>query len=209
MHLERDFVVVLKPVGVLSQAGAGDNMPALLQAQLGGEIYPIHRLDRAVSGVMVYARNQKTAGTLSKAVQEGRMKKEYLAVVSGRPEQQGVLEDLLLHDRQKNKSYVVKRMRGGVKKAKLSYCVLAEAAGHSLVQVRLYTGRTHQIRVQFASRGMPLMGDGRYGGGSGEIALASVRLSFPHPRDGAMCVYSHLPDSLGAFTALPELIDMD
>lgn len=209
LHLERDYVVVLKPAGVLSQAGTGENMPELLQKQLGGEIYPIHRLDREVEGVMVYARNQKTAGSLSKMVQEGRMKKEYLAVVSGRPEKQGIYEDLLLHDRNKNKSYVVKRMRGGVKKAKLSYCLLEQTEEYSLVQVRLYTGRTHQIRVQFASRGMPLVGDGRYGGGSGKIALASVRLSFPHPVRKEMCVYSYLPDSLGEFTGLPELAEME
>lgn len=209
IHLEKDFVVCIKPVGVLAQSGTGENMISLLQGQLGGEIYPIHRLDRGVGGIMVYARNAKAAGSLSRAVQEGTMKKEYLAVLSGVPEEKsGELEDLLLHDSRKNKSYVVKRLRGGVKKAKLSYSLRMEQNGHSLVQVRLFTGRTHQIRVQFASRKMPLLGDGRYGGGSGEIALCSVRLTFPHPVERRMCVYSALPEKLGDFSELPSLVDM-
>lgn len=212
IHLEKDFVVCLKPSGVLSQAGkeGEDTMISLLAAQLGGEIYPVHRLDREVGGVMVYARSSKAAGALSKLIQEGKMKKEYLAAVNGAPaEDMGVLEDLLLHDSKKNKSYVVSRMRGGVKKAKLSYQVQSRQEDRSLVQVRLFTGRSHQIRVQFASRKMPLIGDGRYGGGSGKIALWSVRLSFPHPRTGKMFAFSCLPENLGGFTEIPQLVDME
>lgn len=212
LHLEKDFVVCLKPSGVLSQAGKeGENtMISLLSSQLGGEIYPVHRLDREVGGVMVYARTQKAAAALSKLIQEGKMKKEYLAAVNGAPEaDSGVFEDLLLHDNRKNKSYVVSRMRGGVKKARLSYQVLGKEKDKTLVQVRLFTGRSHQIRVQFASRRMPLLGDGRYGGGSGKIALWSVRLSFPHPGRKEMCTFSYLPENLGGFTAIPGLIDMD
>lgn len=210
LHQEKDFVICVKPAGVLSQAGTGDHMIALLQAQLGGEIYPVHRLDREVSGVMVYARTGKAAAGLSRAIQEGAMKKEYLAVVCGDPEHdQGILEDLLLHDSRKNKSFVVNRMRAGVKKAKLGYCVLQREGGHSLIQVRLFTGRTHQIRVQFASRKMPLLGDGRYGGGSGKIALASVRLTFPHPTRREMCSYTFVPESLGGFSGVIDLVDME
>ena len=212
LHLEKDFVMCLKPSGVLSQTGKeGENtMISLLSSQLGGDIYPVHRLDREVGGVMVYARTQKAASALSKLIQEGKMKKEYLAAVNGAPEaDSGVFEDLLLHDARKNKSYVVSRMRGGVKKARLSYQVLGKEEDKTLVQVRLFTGRSHQIRVQFASRRMPLVGDGRYGGGSGKIALWSVLLSFPHPGRKEMCTFSHLLDNLGGFTEIPELADMD
>lgn len=212
IHLHEDFVVCLKPAGLLSQTGkpGEETMLSLLEAQLGGTVYPVHRLDREVSGVMVYARTAKAAGALGKAIQEGRMKKEYLAVIHGAPEMEtGILEDLLLHDNRKNKSFVVNRMRGGVKKARLSYQVLAGNGEQSLVQVRLFTGRTHQIRVQFASRRLPLVGDGRYGGGSGKIALWSVRLSFPHPTKKEMCVFSCLPEALGGFREIPELTNME
>jgi 23S rRNA pseudouridine1911/1915/1917 synthase len=159
---------------------------------------------------MVYARTKDAAAALSQNIQAGTVKKEYLAVVQGKPEQEtGILEDLLLHDARKNKSYVVKRLRNGVRKAKLSYQVLVTQAGRSLIQVRLFTGRTHQIRVQFASRQMPLQGDGRYGGGSGKIALWSVRLTFPHPKTGKLCVFQLLPESLGEFQSFPPLAEME
>ena len=212
LYLEKDFVVCLKPSGVLSQAGkpGEDTMISLLTQQLGGEIYPVHRLDREVGGLMVYARTGKAAAALSKMIQEGQMKKEYLAVVHGIPEEEsGIYEDLLLHDKGKNKSYVVSRMRGGVKKAKLSYRVLKQEKDRSLVQIRLYTGRTHQIRVQFSSRKLPLVGDGRYGGGSGRIALWSVRLTFPHPGRKETCTFSAMPRELGAFTDIPPLATME
>lgn len=204
------FVVCLKPRNVLSQAGkpGEPSMLDLLKDQLGGEIYPVHRLDRQVGGVMVYARTQRAAAELSRAIQQGTMKKEYLAVVRGGPEEDaGEMQDLLLHDARKNKSYVVSRMRAGVKKARLSYRVLMREADRTLVQVRLFTGRTHQIRVQFASRQLPLLGDGRYGGGSGEIALWSVRLTFPYGKKN-LCV-SALPQQLGGFAEFPPLQTME
>jgi 23S rRNA pseudouridine1911/1915/1917 synthase len=210
IYLDKDLVVCCKPRGLLSQAGGQEDMISRLESQLGGEIYPVHRLDREVGGVMVYARTKDAAAALSQSIQAGTVKKEYLAVVLGKPEQeQGILEDLLLHDARKNKSYVVKRMRSGVRKAKLSYQVLETREGKSLVQVRLFTGRTHQIRVQFASRQLPLQGDGRYGGGSGKIALWSVRLTFPHPRTKKLCVFQLLPDSLGDFQSFPPLAEME
>ena len=204
------FVVCLKPRNVLSQAGkpGETSMPGLLKEQLGGEIYPVHRLDRQVGGVMVYARTQEAAAELSRAIQQGTMKKEYLAVVHGGLEaDSGEMQDLLLHDARKNKSYVVSRMRAGVKKARLSYRVLNREEDRTLVQVRLFTGRTHQIRVQFASRQLPLLGDGRYGGGSGEIALWSVRLTFPY--GGKTLCFGALPDSLGGFSTFPALQTME
>ena len=204
------FAVCLKSRNVLSQTGKpGDqSMIDLLKEQLGGEIYPVHRLDRQVGGVMVYARTQKAAAELSRAIQQGTMKKEYLAVVHGDPQEDaGEMQDLLLHDARKNKSYVVSRMRAGVKKARLSYRVLAREEDRTLVQVRLFTGRTHQIRVQFASRKLPLIGDGRYGGGSGDIALWSVRLTFPY--GGKTLCFGALPDSLGGFSTFPALQAME
>lgn len=204
-----DVVVCIKPKGVLSQNGEGESMISLLRDQLGGEIFPIHRLDREVSGVMVYARTKRGAGFLSEQVQQGRMKKEYLAVVQGRPEApEGVMEDLLLHDNRRNKSFVVDRQRKGVRGAKLSYCVLDSDGERSLVQVRLFTGRTHQIRVQFSYRSMPLAGDGRYGGGKGSIHLHSCRVTFIDPAIKKEVSFSSLPEEFWP-KDIPELKEME
>ena len=179
-------VVCVKPVGIAAQGTDPQALPQLLAAQLGCEVYPVHRLDQTVGGVMVYAKTAKEAARLTQSMGEGGMQKTYLAVLTGCPEEtSGTLEDLLFHDRVKNKTYVVRRPRGGVKKAVLSYEILAEAEGLSLARVRLQTGRTHQIRVQFASRGFPLLGDGKYGSRiKGDIALQSARLRFIHPDTG-------------------------
>ena len=168
-----DFVVCIKPVGIASQNDKAQDVVKLLAQQSGSTIFPVHRLDTAVGGTMVFAKNQKTAANLSKQVQDGTFKKKYLAVVSGRPEaDSAILEDLLFKDSSKNKSYVVKRERKGVKKAKLGYELVSYSENMSLLKILLYTGRSHQIRVQFASRKLPLIGDGKYGSKDNRCTVA-------------------------------------
>ena len=192
LYTDNRIVVCLKPAGVLSTDEPG-GMPELLRRALGesetGCVRVVHRLDQPVGGVMVYAKTAQEAARLTQAMGQGQMQKTYLAVLTGCPaEKAGTLEDLLFHDRVKNKTYVVKRMRGGVKQAKLHYEILARQDGLSLVRIRLETGRTHQIRVQFASRGLPLLGDGKYGSRCGRCtcALWSYRLSFPDGKGEAV-----------------------
>ena len=177
LYADAEIVVCIKPIGLDSET----ELPAALKETLGGEIYPVHRLDKNVGGVMVYARTKAAAAALSKAVQEGRMVKEYVALVHGTPPECGDWEDLLWKDSKKNKVFVVKRTRGGVKKARLEFVRLS-VGEESLVRIRLHTGRSHQIRVQFASRGFPLVGDHKYGARDSSPApmLFSCKLTFPH-----------------------------
>lgn len=185
LYSDKDLAVCIKPVGLDSEA----EVPGALKEQLGGEVFPLHRLDKNVGGVMVYARTKAAAAALSKAIQNGDMVKEYVAKVHGEPPQSGVLTDLLFKDSRKNKVFVVKKARTGVKEAKLQYRHL----GDGLVHVRLFTGRSHQIRVQFSSRGFPLVGDHKYGSRSEESApmLFSCRITFPYK--GKIYRYSALP----------------
>lgn len=192
---DESLVVCLKPPGLLSQDGPGGSLPEVLRQELQCEIFPVHRLDREAGGAMVYAKTSRAAGALSGAVSRREFRKEYLCIVHGQPEEpEGVFRDLLLHDKARNKSFVVQRMRGGVKEASLAYRTLAVREGMALVSVDLHTGRTHQIRVQFASRGMPLLGDRKYGGGPGELALWSARLGFSHPASRQMMEFAALPE---------------
>ncbi len=176
LYSDREIAVIIKPVGMDSEHA----VPTALAAQLGGEVFPIHRLDRNVGGVMVYARTKQAAAALSKLVQEGQLVKEYRALVHGVPPENGVLEDFLFKDSRRNKVFVVKKERKGVKKASLEYTRLTHHSP-ALLHIRLHTGRSHQIRVQFASRGFPLVGDHKYGSRdeAKEPALFSCRISFP------------------------------
>lgn len=188
---DRDLAVCIKPVGLDSET----EVPKELKEQLGGEIFPIHRLDKNVGGVMVYARNKKAAAALSKSVQEGTMVKEYLALVHGTPPETGDWEDLLWKDSRQNKVFVVKRQRAGVKKARLEYKVLRPGP-ESLVRVRLHTGRSHQIRVQFSSRGFPLIGDHKYGSRDTRTAPMLFSCCIHFPWNGNMVTFEAEPEWL-------------
>ena len=189
LYSDKALAVCVKPVGLDSE----QEVPAALIQALGGEIFPIHRLDKNVGGVMVYARTRQAAAALSRAIQEGSMVKEYVALVHGTPPETGDWEDLLFKDSAKNKVFVVKKERKGVKKAQLEYRVLTSGPD-SLVRIRLHTGRSHQIRVQFASRGYPLAGDHKYGARDDLAApmLFSCRISFPW--QGSLRSFEALPD---------------
>lgn len=188
LFYDREIAVCVKPVGMDSE----HEVPQQLSEQLGGDIFPLHRLDKNVGGVMVFARTRPTAAKLSQTIQNGDMVKEYVALVHGTPPESGDWEDLLFKDSRKNKVFVVKKQRSGVKWARLAYRVLREGS-ESLVQVRLFTGRSHQIRVQFSSRGFPLVGDHKYGSRAAETEpmLFSARITFPY--NGRTHTFSALP----------------
>ncbi len=198
LYEDNSIIVAVKPTDAVSeQAPDGRGFADLLAAHVGGYIGVVHRLDRGVGGVMVYAKTPAAAASLSRAIAAHEMQKEYLALVHGAlPEPSGSMRDLLFHDRTKNKTFVVDRARKGVKEALLDYETLRlhEEESHvqySLVKIRLHTGRTHQIRVQFSHRGHPLLGDGKYGAHDRcPIALFCHRLAFLHPVTRKQLVFS-------------------
>ena len=179
LFYDDEIAVVEKPVGLDSEQG----VPQALTQQLGGSFYAVHRLDVNVGGVMVYARTAKAAADLNRQIQSGEFVKEYVALVHGTPPETGDWTDLLFKDSRKNKVFVVKKARAGVRQARLTYARLRQGDS-SLVRVRLYTGRSHQIRVQFSSRGYPLVGDHKYGSRAEEKApmLYSCCLRFTHKK---------------------------
>lgn len=217
---DEHIVVCIKPAGVVSEEAPG-GMPELLRKELKQDaavpqVFPVHRLDKGVGGVMVYAFTKDAAASLTRQMTESApadagktFTKEYLAVTEGVPEPvSGRMEDLLFHDREKNRTYVVKRPRKGVKEAVLEYETLASSGGDpeagvfSLVRIRLLTGRTHQIRAQFSSRKLPLCGDRRYGAKiAGDIALWSHRLTFRHPETGEELTFRAGPPKDGPWAA--------
>ena len=197
LYKDQDIVVVIKPRGVLSEEKADDAcMPTLLAPQVG-KVYTVHRLDRAVGGVMVYARHSRAAARLTAAMQAGELKKIYTAVVAGALlPGEGEWRDMLYHDARQNKTFVVSGERKGAKEAILRYRVTDKAAVNgvecSRVTVELLTGRSHQIRVQFASRRHALIGDGKYGSRvkAPYPSLYATELSFPHPKNGRKMSFS-------------------
>ena len=189
LYSDSGIVACIKPVGLDSEL----ELPASLKKQLGGDIFPIHRLDKNVGGVMVYARTKASAAALSKAVQEGSMVKEYVAMVHGTPPEKGDWKDFLFKDSRKNKVFVVKKERKGVKPARLEFERLT-TGDTSLVHIRLHTGRSHQIRVQFSSRGFPLVGDHKYGSRDTATVpmLFSCRITLPWK--GETVIFEAQPD---------------
>lgn len=163
----------------------------------------VHRLDQTVSGLMVLARRAKAASELSRQIRENRFQKEYLAVVHGHPEASGTFTDLLLRNKQERKTYVVQEPGKDVQEAILDYVNLQKTEALSKVRITLRTGRTHQIRCQFASRSMPLVGDRKYGmtGDGCPIALWSYKLAFCHPYSGEPMEFSHEPPEIEPWIA--------
>ncbi len=204
LYRDGDVIVVNKSPGLLSQPDrSGDpDLLTLLSREIGRPVYPVHRLDRGVGGLVAVAANQRAAGFLSAQLSEdnGRFRKEYLTVVHGRFEQtEGELSDCLLHEERRRITRVVPEGTPGAKDARLAYRVLGESDAEgvllSLVAVRLFTGRTHQIRAQLSNAGHPVAGDGRYGAHDRfpPIALFSSHLSFPHPETGKLLRFSARP----------------
>lgn len=194
-----DVCIIEKPVGIPCESASGEEcVTDILKKEKNTEIFLLHRLDRNVGGVMIFAKNKKSAAFLQNEMQNGVFKKEYLAVTDGIPqEKSGVYEDLLFKDSKKNRSFVVKSMRKGVKKASLEYEVIGEKNGKALVKVLLHTGRTHQIRVQFSARKTPLCGDGKYGShdkASKNISLNAAFLTVKIP-GGEVLRFSSFPDT--------------
>lgn len=198
LYQDRDILVCIKPARVLSTDEPG-GLPDLLRQALGesnGDIRTVHRLDRVVSGVMVLARNAKAASELSRQIREDQFQKEYLAVVHGCPQApQGTLTDLLYRDKARRMTMVTQTPAKGVQEAVLDYEVQNTGSSLSRVRILLRTGRTHQIRVQFSSRGMPLVGERKYAERNDpcEIALWSHKIGFTHPATGEYMEFSKQP----------------
>lgn len=197
VYMDQDILVCVKPARVLSTDEPG-GLPQLLREALGdpaADIRTVHRLDRVVSGLMVLARNAKAASELSRQIRVSEFEKEYLAVVHGTPEKSGTLRDLLGRDKARRMTFVAQQPAKGVQEAVLHYQRLGEADELSKVRIQLETGRTHQIRVQFSSRGWPLAGERKYAETNDpcEIALWSYRLCFTHPKSGEKMEFTHQP----------------
>ncbi len=205
VYLDDDILVCLKPARVLSTDEAG-GVPDLAREVLGNpkaDVRTVHRLDRVVAGLMVLARNARAASELSRQIRDGEFEKEYMAVLHGVPaEKSGTLRDLLGRDKARKMTYVAQEAGKGIQEAVLDYTVLGAAEQLSRVQIRLHTGRTHQIRVQFASRGFPLVGERKYStlDDPCEIALWSYRLAFCHPGSGKRMEFTHQPPAVYPWT---------
>ena len=210
LYVDKDIVVISKPPLMPSQSDPSGDMDAMratshLLKERGEDdtLFLIHRLDRVVGGVLIFARNKNACATLNKALAEGKITKEYLAVVDGVTEDSGTFEDYLIKDASTSRAHSVPKERKGAKYARLSFHTLARVSDGdrplSLVRVKLDTGRFHQIRIQFSTRRLPLLGDGKYGSKTNKckVSLFAFRLTFPHLKgEKTVCAY---PD----FTAYP------
>lgn len=205
LYVDESIVVCVKPPRILSTDEPG-GVPELVRQALGDEnaqVRTVHRLDRVVSGLMVLARSAGAASELSRQIRDREFEKEYLAVIHGEPEEAGTLKDLLMRNKPERKTYVVTEPAKGVQEAILHYQTLARKEGMSRVRIQLETGRTHQIRAQFSSRGLPLVGDRKYSllEDDCEIALWSYRLAFRHPKSGEQMEFTLEPPKVYPWTA--------
>lgn len=207
LYIDRDILVCVKPARVLSTDEPG-GLPELIRQELGdpsADIRTVHRLDRVVSGVMVLARNKAAASELSRQIREDEFGKEYLAVLHGVPaEREGRLQDLLGRDKARKMTFVAPEPGKGVQEAALEYELICKNVGMSRVRIKLLTGRTHQIRVQFSSRGMPLVGERKYAvlEDPCEIALWSNCVSFRHPTTGEQVSFRKEPPAVFPWTVV-------
>ena len=188
IYTDNDIAIAVKPPRVLSTDEAG-GMPELVRDALGdknADVRTVHRLDRVVGGLMLLARGGENASALGRQMQNGSFHKQYLAVVHGTTDDSGDMTDLLYRDKARKMTFVAAAPVKGAQEAHLSYKTLDRQDGMSLVKIDLHTGRTHQIRVQFSSRGFPLVGERKYAEGEDEceLALWSYSLSFEHPKTG-------------------------
>ena len=199
IYQDKDIVVCIKPAGVLSTDEPG-GVPDLVRAAIGDtNVRTVHRLDQTVSGLMVLARRSKAASELSRQIREGQFEKEYLAVIHGDPiDDSGTYHDLLWRDKQERKTYIVQESGKDVQEAVLDYQVVRRNEDMTRVRIRLHTGRTHQIRAQFSGRGLPLVGDKKYGVPEDDcnIALWSYRLAFLHPYSGKPMEFTMEPPKI-------------
>ena len=209
LYVDESVVVCIKPARILSTDEPG-GLPELVRLALGdpkADIRTVHRLDRVVSGVMVLARSAAAASELSRQVREDEFQKEYLAVLHGPPvASEGKLTDLLYRDKARRMTMVSPEPGKGVQEAVLDYRTMESREGLSLAAVRLHTGRTHQIRVQFSSRGLPLVGERKYAtlNDPCEIALWSHRIGFVHPLTGKRMEFSKQPPCQYPWTLFPS-----
>ncbi len=189
IYYDKDYICLDKPAGMLSEGSEGSSekpVCTILSGEFGKDLFLVHRLDRMTSGAMIVARSKAAASAISEIITCGAMIKEYYAVVEGETPQKGTLCDSLYFDRRKNKSFVVRpgSSRKGVKDARLEYSLVSSVKPDdrtlSLVSIRLFTGRTHQIRVQMSHAGHPLLGDGKYGSRDNRcsVSLVSRKISF-------------------------------
>ena len=209
VYQDERIVVAVKPNGVLSTDEPG-GMPSLQRQTLGTDcIRTVHRLDAQTGGLMVFARSRKAAALLSEQVRERQFSKGYLAVVHGVPQPPaGQLRDLLGRDSVRRVTFVADTPSAEMREALLDYETLDSSGSLSLVQVHLHTGRTHQIRVQFASRGMPLWGDRKYGlpeDDASPLALWACQLSFTHPQTGKEMAFTSLPPEIEPWTQFARI----
>ncbi len=196
IHADNDIAVCIKPTHVLSTDEPG-GMPSLVREALGTQaVYTVHRLDRAVGGLMVLALRRSAARELSRQIREGEFHKEYVAAVHGYTEPSGTMTDLLRRDKARKMTFVADAPAKDVQEAVLDYTTLAQCDGLSCVRICLHTGRTHQIRCQFSSRGYPLVGDRKYGtleDGDCDIALWSSKIELKHPWTGERLTFTANP----------------